>query len=137
MLILRRLICGLGFVVVTDLSSVNCWAQAGDVQKTWMLEEPKDLAQGQSPPSLTVTGKSLSGTTGCNSFSATLQSQPDGRTFVTEFNATRILCSSERERIETAIFQALQATVFTEANGNSLRFLNSERQPLLTWKSAS
>lgn len=128
----------LGIFSLAAVMHPPAWSQTGQTQRSWILQDAKDLPhQTRTRASLTTVGNLVSGTTGCNSFSAKLQTESDGRTLLRDFNATRILCGPEDERVETAIFRALRETTYTDSNGESLRFLDSSRQPLLIWRPAS
>src|SRR5262245_42240677 len=101
---------------------------------TWVLQKgegtPSRLAHR---PRLRMQGENLSGSTGCNSFTATVSNKGDKRIAIERVALTRMLCAPAQNKVEKAFVQALNRTEFIELKGKRLTFLSGARQPLLVW----
>jgi hypothetical protein len=80
-----------------------------------------------------MEGQKLSGSTGCNSFTATLTEKADKRVAIEGVALTRMLCAPTQNEIEAAVVKAFGETEYVEQKGRSLTFLSGKRQPLLVW----
>lgn len=101
---------------------------------SWILERGRDIASRPSrTPKLNMDGKKLSGSTGCNSFTAALVDKADNRIAIEQVALTRKLCAEKLDRVETAFVRALEDTAYLEQNGKRLTFLSGKREPLLVW----
>jgi heat shock protein HslJ len=108
---------------------------------SWVLQQGRDIPRRPPrTPKLHLDGKKLSGSTGCNSFTAAVVDKADQRIAIEQVALTRKLCADKLDRIETAFVRALEETAYLERKGRSLTFLSGKREPLLVWtrsKSAS
>jgi hypothetical protein len=82
-----------------------------------------------------MQGAKLSGTTGCNNFTATLSEEADKRVAIKQVALTRMLCEGKQNAVETAFVRALEQTKFISRQRRSLTFLSAEKTPLLVWQS--
>src|SRR5499427_856717 len=90
-----------------------------------------------SAASLTLNDKKqLSGSTGCNTFRATLSERAEKRVAINDVALTRKLCAPPTSDNERAIVQAFNKTEFIEEKADTLTFLSGSREALLVWKSA-
>src|SRR5262249_40042269 len=89
-----------------------------------------------SPASLMLTDKELSGSTGCNTFRATLSERAEKRVAINDVALTRKLCAPPVSDNERAIVQAFNKTEFIEERADTLTFLSGSRETLLVWKAA-
>lgn len=101
---------------------------------TWVLERGRDIPSPQ-PRRLTLRmhGQSLSGSTGCNTYTATLE-RAKGRVAVKGVALTRMLCEAKLNTVETAFVGALGQTAFVVRNGRTLTFQSGDRAALLVWR---
>ncbi len=60
-------------------------------------------------PTLTVTGDQVTGSTGCNTYTATLEIAPDGVLSLTGFAVTEVGCATELMEFERAMLDVLAA----------------------------
>ena len=101
----------------------------------WVLQKGRDIPSPQPrKPLLRMQGDRLSGSTGCNSFTATVMRRADKRVAIEEVALTRMLCEPRQNTIETAFVGALRQTEFITRRGRTLTFLSGQRSPLLVWK---
>jgi len=113
-----------------DADSAACQA----VVSTWVLQKGRDIPSRPSrKPQLRMEGQKLSGSTGCNSFTATLSEKIDKHIAIEQLSLTRILCAPEQNRIEAAFVRALKQTEYLEQKNKMLTFLSVTREPLLVW----
>src|SRR5262249_44545905 len=89
-----------------------------------------------SPASLTLNDKQLSGSTGCNTFRATLSERADKRVAINDVALTRKLCAPPESANERAIVQAFNKTEFIEERADSLTLLSGASDRLRVWKPA-
>lgn len=109
-------------------------AEAGARSTTWVLQRGQDIpSPPPRRPELRIEGQMLSGSTGCNLFKATLSEKADKRVAIEHVALTRMLCASDRNKVEAAVVRALKATEYVEDEGDRLLFLSGTRQPLLEW----
>src|SRR5262249_41202616 len=80
--------------------------------------------------------KQLSGSTGCNTFRATLSERAENRVAINDVDVTRKLCAPPESDNERAIVEAFNKTEFIEEGAERLTFLSGSREPLLVWKPA-
>jgi heat shock protein HslJ len=103
-------------------------------EKTWSLEQGRGISADQvHGPSLKLQEQQLSGTTGCNTFTATI-SEAGQRVKIENLSLTRKLCAPRRNEAERAFVRALGETAFLQKEPNRLTFLSGAREPLLVWK---
>jgi heat shock protein HslJ len=101
---------------------------------SWVLRQGQDIpSHPQRAPQLRMEGQKLSGSTGCNSFTATVSNKDDKRVAIENVGLTRMLCASQQNKIEAAFVRALGETVYLEEEGKRLTFLSDNRRPLLVW----
>jgi heat shock protein HslJ len=101
----------------------------------WVLQKGRDIPSPQPrKPTLRMQENKLSGSTGCNNFTATVSQRADKRVAIEEVALTRMLCEPLQNTIETAFVGALRQTEFITRQGSTLTFLSGERSPLLVWK---
>ena len=101
---------------------------------TWVLQRGRDIPKRPPrTPKLHMDGKKLSGSTGCNSFTAALVEKADKRIAIEGVALTRMLCADNLDKIETAFVRALEDTQYLEEKGRKLTFLSGKREPLLVW----
>ena len=104
-------------------------------EKSWSLEQGRDISTEQvNKPSLKLQGQQLSGTTGCNSFTATV-SKTGERVKIVNLSLTRKLCAPRQNEAERAFVRALGQTEYLEKGTERLTFLSDKREPLLVWTS--
>ncbi len=102
---------------------------------TWVLQKGRDIPSPQPrKPILRMQRDKLSGSTGCNNFTATVTRRADTRVAIEQVALTRMLCEPTQNTIETAVVGALRHTEFITRQGKTLTFLSGERSPLLVWK---
>ena len=102
---------------------------------TWVLQKGRDIPSPQArKPMLRMQGDKLSGSTGCNSFTATVTRRADKRVAIEQVALTRMLCEPKQNTIEKAFVGALRQTEFISQQGSTLTFLSGEKSPLLVWK---
>jgi heat shock protein HslJ len=134
-----RHIARLAALVVVYLAFVgaDCTsAAAKPAGKPWVLERGRDIPSTQlSKPTLRVQGQQLSGSTGCNAFTATLSKRPDKRVAIEQVSQTRKLCGPRESEVEAAFVRALSETEFLKQEGGRLTFLSGSREVLLVWTS--
>jgi heat shock protein HslJ len=126
---------GLIGLVVLGLVASTAAAQTGE--RSWVLEKGQGFKTlKDSPASLTLTAQQLSGSTGCNTFRATLSERAEKRVAINDVALTRKLCAPPVSDNERAIVQAFNKTEFIEERADTLTFLSGSREPLLVWKAA-
>ena len=103
-------------------------------ETAWLLERARGIAPEQlSAPTLTRQGQRLSGSTGCNSFTATITATGE-RVKIENLSLTRKLCAPRRNETERAFVAALGQTEYLEEQKDRLTFLSGTREPLLVWR---
>ena len=109
-------------------------ASAQPAATTWVLQKGQDIPSRLARTTrLRMEGQKLSGSTGCNAFTATVSDKGDQRIAVERVVLTRMRCAPAQNRIERAFVRALGQTLYLEQEGGRLTFLSAERQPLLVW----
>jgi heat shock protein HslJ len=123
-------------VAIAVLHAVPLGAQS-QAEKTWSLEQGRGIsaAEPASRPSLRVEGQHLSGSTGCNSFTATI-SETGERVKIENLSLTRKLCATLQNENERAFVNALGQTQYLTKEPERITFLSDKREPLLVWTSA-
>jgi heat shock protein HslJ len=112
-------------------------APAAPAATSWVLERGRDIpARLKRAPQLRMEGQKLSGSTGCNAFTAALVDKADKRVAIEQVGLTRKLCAPTLDMIEQAFVRALADTQYLEQKGKRLLFLSEKRQPLLVWTPA-
>ena len=100
----------------------------------WVLQRGQHIPSRPSRmPQLRMEGQKLSGSTGCNSFTATVSNKGDKRVAIEEVALTRMLCAAQQNKIEAAFVRALNETAYLEQRSKRLTFLSDKRHPLLVW----
>src|SRR5215475_4792634 len=106
-------------------------------ERSWVLEKGQGFTTiKNSPASLKLNDKQLSGSTGCNTFRATLSQQAEQRIAINDVALTRKLCTPPANNNERAIVQAFNKTEYIEEGADTLTFLSGSRETLLVWKPA-
>jgi len=110
-------------------------AVAHTEETNWKLLRGRDIAPARTGmPQLTIKGRALFGSTGCNSFTSTLTRQNDGKVNIDRPALTRKFCGGKQQSVENAFVDALGQTEFLEQTDDRLTFLSGTRQPLLVWQ---
>jgi heat shock protein HslJ len=126
-----------GLIGLVLLGLVGTTAAAQTSDHAWVLEKGQGFKTlKDSPASLTLNDKQLSGSTGCNTFRATLSERAEKRVAINDVALTRKLCAPPASDNERAIVQAFSKTEFIEEGAETLTFLSGAREPLLVWKPA-
>jgi len=126
-----------GLIAFVILGLVASTAAAQTSERSWVLEKGQGITTlKNSPASLTLNDKQLSGSTGCNSFRATLSERAEKRVAINDVALTRKLCAPPASDNERAIVQAFNKTEFIEEGADTLTFLSGSRETLLVWKPA-
>lgn len=101
----------------------------------WVLQKGRDIPRRTARrPMLRMHGANLSGSTGCNNFTATMTRRRGKRVAIERVALTRKLCAPERDRTERALVQALGKTAYLRRKGRTLTFLSGKGRPLLVWQ---
>jgi heat shock protein HslJ len=118
------------------LCAVPSGAQS-PADKTWSLEQGRGISAAEPPNqlSLKLEGQRLSGSTGCNSFTATI-AETGERVKIENLSLTRKLCAALQNANERAFVSALGQTQYLTKEPEKITFLSDKREPLLVWKSA-
>jgi heat shock protein HslJ len=128
-----------------DASANEPKAKAG-AGTAWVLDHGRDIpARLKRRPHLAMDGAKLSGSTGCNNFSAALVDKADKdkadkgdkQVAIEQVALTRKLCAPAQDRIEIALVRALEETRYLEHKGRRLTFLSEKHQALLVWTSGT
>src|SRR5205814_5079416 len=86
-------------------------AASEPAKRGWVLDSGREIPSPQpSKPTLRIRGKQLSGSTGCNSFTATLSKRPDKRVAIEQVSQTRKICGPRDGEVEAAFVRTLSAT---------------------------
>lgn len=102
---------------------------------TWVLQKGRDIPSAPArKPTVRIEVDKLSGSTGCNRYTATVTKRDAARVAVEDVALTRMLCESAQNKIEVAFVAALRQTVFMTERSSTLTFLSAEKEPLLVWK---
>jgi heat shock protein HslJ len=129
------------YAVAAALALLTCTsmevksAEGKSAASTWILQQGADISLSKArPPKMRMDGKELTGSTGCNNFSATANDRPNNRVAIEQIVRTRMLCESNQNRIETALVHALEKTEMIREQGQTLTFLSGDGSTLLLWK---
>src|SRR5215470_20296426 len=126
-----------GLIAFVILGLVASSAASRTSERSWVLEKGQGFKSlKDSPASLTLNDKQLSGSTGCNTFRATLSERAEKRVAINDVALTRKLCAPPTSDNERAIVQAFNKTEFIEEKADTLTFLSGSRETLLVWKPA-
>ena len=128
----------IGWAVI--LVSFVCWGTTGaaaELTSNWVLHRARGIASPQPKPVLTIDGQKLSGSTGCNTFTATLTERSGNRVAVDQVLTSRGLCGPRESDLENTLFRAFAQTQFLERKDKTLRFLSDRREVLLHWTRAT
>jgi heat shock protein HslJ len=87
-------------------------------------------------PTLRISGQGLSGSTGCNEFTATLSQKVEKRVAIEDLSQTRKLCGPKESEVEAAFVRALAQTEYLKSERGRLMFLSGKRETLLVWRRA-
>lgn len=127
-----------GLIVLGVLGAFAPTASAQTSGGSWVLEKGqgvKSVKNGSA--SLMLDNKQMSGSTGCNTYKATLTDRPDKRVAISDVALTRKLCAPQLNDNERAIVQAFGKTEFVEEAAGRLTFFSATREPLLVWRPAT
>jgi esterase/lipase superfamily enzyme len=130
----------LAFVVLGIAAICSCasWlsAQSPPEDRIWALVQGRGISADQPDgPSLKLEGQQLSGSTGCNLFTATITEAGQG-VKIENLSLTRKVCATSQNETERAFVRALGETEFIQKEPERLTFLSGKRESLLVWKSA-
>jgi len=107
-------------------------------ESSWVLQQGQGIHPSQvQGPSLKLQPQQLSGSTGCNAFTATLVTQPNNRVAIENVSLTRKLCGPQENDTEHAFVRALGDTHYLQQGPDTLTFLSRTHKPLLVWKKAA
>ena len=124
-------------VAVVLLSCASMEAKSADGKSataTWILQQGADISLDKSrKPEMRMEGRELTGSTGCNNFSATVSQRPNNRVTIGQIVRTRMLCQPDQNRIENAFVRALEKTEVIRERGTRLTFLSGDGSTLLVW----
>jgi heat shock protein HslJ len=127
----------IGLIGSVILGVVASTAAAQTSERSWVLEKGQGFTTiKNSPASLTLSDKQMSGSTGCNTFRATLNDRAEKRVAISDVALTRKLCAPPASDNERAIVQAFNKTEYIEEGADRLTFLSGARETLLVWKPA-
>jgi len=129
-----RQIAALAAALPILLAASSTPASSQPAATTWVLQKGHNIpSRPPRTPQLRMEGEKLSGSTGCNSFTAKVSEKPDKRVAIEQVALTRMMCAGAQNKIEAALVRALEQTEFIEMKGAMLSFLSANRQPLLVW----
>jgi heat shock protein HslJ len=121
-------------VVLLAFASMKAESADGE-SATWILQQGADISlHNARKPELRMEAQKLTGSTGCNSFSATVSERSNKRVAIEEIIRTRMLCEPNQNKIENALVRALEKTEVIRENGKALAFLSGDGATLLVWK---
>jgi heat shock protein HslJ len=131
----RHVACGAAsLLILLAIPGPAHSASGGAGATNWVLQRGRDIpARPSRRPQLRMEGQKLSGSTGCNAFTATISEKAEKRVAIEQVAVTRMLCAPDRNKVEAAFVRALKATEYVEEKGTQLVFLSGARQPLLEW----
>jgi len=109
-------------------------ADSKSAAATWVLQQGADISLDKSRrPEMRMDAKELTGSTGCNNFSATISERPNKRVAIGRIVRTRMLCAPDQNKIENAFVRALEKTEVIREQGERLTFLSGDGSALLVW----
>lgn len=125
-------------LVTATLALLGCAtvgiAREAATAKPWVLQKGREItAPRQRKPVLHIDGSRMSGSTGCNSFMATLKEGPDRKVAIQDVALTRKLCGPAEAKIEDAFVRALAETEHLKTENTRLTFLSGKQEMLLVW----
>jgi heat shock protein HslJ len=102
--------------------------------KPWVLQQGREIVPPRKQkPVLRMEGQRLSGSTGCNSFTAAVNDRPDKKVAIADVTLTRKLCGPQESQIEDALVRALSDTEYLKKERRRLTFLSGKQEVLLVW----
>lgn len=102
--------------------------------KPWVLQKGREIASSrQRKPVLQMEGARLSGSTGCNSFTAALKEGSDQKVSIQDVALTRKLCGPAEDKVEDALVRAFADTQYLKKERRRLTFLSGKQEVLLVW----
>jgi heat shock protein HslJ len=125
-----------GFLVIFFTFGLNDArsAEGEGVPATWTLQAGHDIpSQLTKRPFLEMDGQKISGSTGCNTFTAVLSERPDNHIAIEQVSTTRKLCGPVESNVESAVLRAMSGTEFIANDGKKLTFFSASRVSLLVW----
>jgi heat shock protein HslJ len=131
-----RAVC---LALLSTLAWLFCCTPEGaarpSASSAWVLQKGRDIPRRTlRQPTLRMQGATLSGSTGCNNYTATMMRRRGKRVAIEWVALTRKLCAAERNRTETAFVRALGQTAYLRRKGRTLTFLSGKGRPLLVWQ---
>src|SRR3979409_1674361 len=94
-------------ILLAAMAAAASSSSAQTAGNSWVLEKGQGVSTAtDSPASLTLDDKQMSGSTGCNTFRATIADRPDKRVAISDVALTRKLCAPEANNNERAIVLA-------------------------------
>ena len=101
---------------------------------TWVLQKGRDVPETRPrKPTLRMQGDQLSGSTGCNNYTATIMRRAEQRIAIEQVALTRMLCEPQANAVEKAVVGAMRQTEFMDQQGSTLTFQAGDKSPLLVW----
>ena len=117
-------------LMILTVAAGSAMGAPREAASTWTLKRDVTFRRPKPrKPTLRMQGDKLSGSTGCNSFTATVTRRADQRVAIEEVALTRMLCEPQQNAIEMAFVGALRQTEFITRQGSTLTFLSGEKAP--------
>jgi len=109
-------------------------ARDAGVAKPWVLQKGREIAAPrQRKPMLNMEGQQLSGSTGCNTFTAALREGAGNKVAIEDVTLSRKLCGPAESKVEDAFVRALADTQHLRKERTRLTFLSGKQEVLLVW----
>lgn len=126
-----------GFFVA--LALLACAPPTGEQQQlavqrdgAWALASLPGAPANAPQPTLTIAGDELSGFTGCNSVSATIESDPNVAAFFRSGpSATEMACEAPAMEMERVFLEALSRTGDARIEGRELVFYDVDNREIM------
>ncbi len=124
------------FVAVALLACAPPTPGAGEqvaIQRegAWALASLPGASASAPQPTLTIAGDELSGFTGCNSVSATIESDPNVAAFFRSGpSATEMACEAPAMEMERVFLEALSRTGDARVEGRELVFYDVDNREI-------
>jgi heat shock protein HslJ len=129
------LVVALASVLLIGFSNNAMSAQGKRGATSWVLQKGRDIPSTPArKPTLRKRADKLTGSTGCNNFTATVSKRDGRRIAIEQLALTRMLCEPGQNAIEAAVVAALEQTEFVAERRTTLTFLSAKKAPLLVWK---
>lgn len=106
----------------------------GEATTEWVLSKGFGADVPRLQPSLHMRGTALSGSTGCNLFTASIQKRANNAVAIERVSLTRKMCDEQRNKFETALVKALEQTQSIQRTKSTLIFSSDKNLPLLVWQ---